>query len=186
MSKHIDYEINRELGECYLFMGELDKAASYYIKAADCGTGSADPFLGLAAIAIQKGDIAEARGRYQAALDISPCDKALTGLALVELEQEELEQAFTHLGQALDINPCNLITLNSMLQLAHRLERMPEMLPRLRTAVSEGDHNALRFTLAGCLSALGYKDEAREHLEILLDRDPDNAEAQELYAQLAA
>ena len=26
MSSHLDYEINKELGECYLFMGELDKA----------------------------------------------------------------------------------------------------------------------------------------------------------------
>ena len=34
MSNHLDYEINKELGECYLFMGELDKAEDYYTKAA--------------------------------------------------------------------------------------------------------------------------------------------------------
>ena len=27
MSSHLDYEINKELGECYLFMGDLDKAS---------------------------------------------------------------------------------------------------------------------------------------------------------------
>lgn len=26
MSSHLDYEINKELGECYLFMGDLEKA----------------------------------------------------------------------------------------------------------------------------------------------------------------
>ena len=33
MDNHLDYEINKELGECYLFMGDLDKAEEYYRKA---------------------------------------------------------------------------------------------------------------------------------------------------------
>ena len=48
MSNHLDYEINKELGECYLFMGELDKAEDYYVKAADSTSSQAEPYLGLA------------------------------------------------------------------------------------------------------------------------------------------
>lgn len=55
MSSHLDYEINKELGECYLFMGELDKAENYYHKAAGSNGVHADPYLGLATIAVQRG-----------------------------------------------------------------------------------------------------------------------------------
>ena len=42
MSNQLDYEINKELGECYLFMGDFDKAEEYYRKAA----GSNANFVG--------------------------------------------------------------------------------------------------------------------------------------------
>ena len=48
MSNQLDYEINKELGECYLFMGDFDKAEEYYRKAAGSNSQSAAPFLGLA------------------------------------------------------------------------------------------------------------------------------------------
>ena len=55
MSQHLDYEINKELGECYLFMGDLDKAENYYRKAANSAGEYADSYLGLATIAVQRG-----------------------------------------------------------------------------------------------------------------------------------
>ena len=47
MSDLLDYEINKELGECYLFMGEYEKAAEYYEKAAASGSEFAAPQMGL-------------------------------------------------------------------------------------------------------------------------------------------
>ena len=35
MSNHLDYEINKELGECYLFMGDLEKAEEYLSQAVE-------------------------------------------------------------------------------------------------------------------------------------------------------
>lgn len=52
MSGHMDYEINKELGECYLFMGELDKAEEYYKKAVGSNGIHPDPYLGLATVAV--------------------------------------------------------------------------------------------------------------------------------------
>ena len=60
MSSHLDYEINKELGECYLFMGDLDKAEDYYQKAAGNNGVHPDPYLGLATIAVQRGDLEQA------------------------------------------------------------------------------------------------------------------------------
>lgn len=186
MSKHIDYEINRELGECYLFMGEYDKAADYYRKAVDCETGHADPYMGLAAIAIQKGDLDGARANYQAAVELNPTDKAYAGLGLVEMEQHAYNEAFEHFGKALEVNISNMIAMNAMLQLAYQLGRVEEMLPHFNAALSNEDNDTIRFTLAGCLSYLGRNDEARGQLEILLGKDPSNSNAQELYAHIAA
>lgn len=186
MSKHIDYEINRELGECYLFMGEFDKAAEYYRKAVDCGTGRTEPMLGLAAIAIQKGDLEGARRNYQSAVELAASDKAYAGLGLVEMEKGEDDSAFAHFDEALKLAPGNMIAMNAMLQLAYRLDKVQEVLPRLDAALEEEDNDTVRFTLAGCLSYLGRNDEARTHLEILLGKDPANSNAQELYAHIAA
>lgn len=186
MSKHIDYEINRELGECYLFMGEFDKAAEYYQKAVNCGTGRAEPHLGLAAIAIQKGDLASAKSSYQAAIELAANDKAYAGLGLVEMENGEHSAAFAHFAEALKLAPGNMIALNAMLQLGYKLNRVDEILPHLEAALSEEDTDSVRFTLAGCLSYLGRNNDAKGHLEILLGKNPANTNAQELYAHIAA
>lgn len=186
MSKHIDYEINRELGECYLFMGEFDKAAQYYQKAIDCGTGRSEPYMGLAAINIQNGDLEGARVNYQAAVEIAPSDKAHAGLGLVAMETGADEAAFGHFNEALRLSPGNMIAMNAMLQLGYKLHRVEEVLPHLEASLEEEDNDTVRFTLAGCLSFLGRNGEARTHLEILLGKDPANSNAQELYAHIAA
>lgn len=186
MSKHIDYEINRELGECYLFMGEFDKAADYYEKAIACNTGKTEPHIGLAAIAIQKGDLEKGRGYYLAAVELAPSDKAYTGLGLVEMERGDDADAFTHFGEALKLAPGNMIATNGMLQLGYKLGRLEEVLPHLEASLGLEDNDTVRFTLAGCLSYMGRNGEAREHLEILLGKNPANANAQELYAHIAA
>ncbi len=186
MSKHIDYEINRELGECYLFMGEYDKAADYYKKAVDCETGNAAPYLGLATIAVQKGKLDDAIVNYKMAVDIDPSDKAYAGLGLVEMERNAHNEAFAHFGESLRLNAMNMIAMNSMLQLAYQLGRVEEMLPRFEAALAEEDNDTIRFTMAGCLSYLGRNGEARGQLEILLGKNPANANAQELYAHIAA
>ena len=70
MSSHLDYEINKELGECYLFMGDLDKAEEYYRKAMASNGVHADPYLGLATVAIQRGNIDDALNRARAILGL--------------------------------------------------------------------------------------------------------------------
>ena len=70
MSDLLDYEINKELGECYLFMGEYEKATEYYEKAAESGSEFAAPQMGLATIAVQVGDYDKATVHYQKRLNL--------------------------------------------------------------------------------------------------------------------
>ena len=82
MSNQLDYEINKELGECYLFMGDFDKAEEYYRKAASSNTQSAAPYMGLATVAVQRSELDKALVLYQKAAAVEETDKALCGIGL--------------------------------------------------------------------------------------------------------
>ncbi|MDR2075391.1 MAG: tetratricopeptide repeat protein [Desulfovibrio sp.] len=182
----IDYEINKELGECYLFMGELEKARGYYQKAAAADGSAIDPFMGLAAIAVSEGDLNAALTLYRKAHAVAPGVKSLTGMAMVEAELGRTDDAFSHYAEVLALEPGNMLVINNFLQLAHARNRLAEMVPFLEGALETGDTEAVRYALAGCLTVLGREDEARAQLELLLQTNPANSEAQQLYAQFAA
>jgi tetratricopeptide (TPR) repeat protein len=186
MSMQIDYEINKELGECYLFMSEFDKAAEYYRKAVAAAPEIADPYMGLATIAVQRSDLDEALALYAKAASLAPSDKALAGLALVEMEKGRHDDACTHFMAALDVNPGNIFAINGLVQEGYYLDRLEDVVPYLESALGIEDTESLRYALAGCLTALGRNSDARRQLETLLGMNPEHQSAQELYARLAA
>ena len=182
---NLDYEINKELGECYLFMGELEKAEEYYKKAASSNGVHPDPYLGLATIAIQKGNIEDALALYRKAESIEPNDKSLGGIGLVLMEQGKHEEALNFFIRALEHNPQNMLLLNTSVQEAHYLNRLTDILPSLQAALSlNPELHAVRFALAGCLMHLGREAEAATHLETILSFEPSHEEAKELYEAL--
>ena len=182
----VDYEINKELGECYLFMGEYDKAQEYYTKAVASHSGMVDPYMGLAAIAVQKGEMENALALYTKANQVGTGEKPLTGMGMIEVELGKHEEAFGHFRTALGYNPGNMMVVNSLLQLAYLLNRLDEAVPHLEAALGPGDTEAVRYALAACLATLGRDEEAKKHLELLLGENPSNDSARQLYAQFAA
>lgn len=187
MSNHLDYEINKELGECYLFMGDLDKAEEYYRKAINGDGAYAAPYLGLATIAVQRGKLDDAFVLYSKAASIELTDKALCGMGLVRMEQESHSEAFDQFARALDINADNIVALNCLVRMGYQLGCLDRVLPYLKEALTvSNERAAIRVTLAGCLISLGRQDEAREHLEAVLGADPANANARELFDTMAA
>ncbi len=181
---HLDYEINKELGECYLFMGELDKAEDYYKKAASSNGIHPDPYLGLATIAVQRGDLENALVLYTKAHGIDANDKTFAGMGLVKMEQGAKEDAFGLFLEALARNPENMVALLSIIRLGHELERLPQILAPLESYLSiNPGKSEVRYSLAGCLVCLDRKDEAQAQLEQIIAADPDFAPAQELLAQ---
>ena len=185
MENHLDYEINKELGECYLFMGDLDKAEDYYRKAASSNGVHPDPYLGLATIAIQRGALDDAYAMYAKAASIQPSDKALAGMAMVLMENGRHEEAYGYFQKALDGNPQNIVALHGFLQEGFQLDRLDEVVARMRVCLElQPDQQAVRFALAGCLATQGCVAEARKELETLLSINPAHAEALELYEEL--
>ncbi len=184
MSNHLDYEINKELGECYLFMGELDKAEEYYKKAASSNGVHPDPYLGLATIAVQRGRLDEALVLYKKADAIESNDKALAGMGLIHMDQGNHEEALKFFVRALESNPDNMIAMSGMIQEGYALDRVEDVVPVLLSSLEhDAAKDAVRFSVAGCLIWLGRNTEAMEHLELLLEKDPDNEGARQLYAK---
>ena len=185
MSGQIDYEINKELGECYLFMGEVDKAEEYYIKASGSSGEHPDPYLGLATIAVHRGEMDKAMSLYKKAYQIKSEDKSLTGMGMLSMEAGNLAEGFGYLSEALEHNPENLVALFNLVQAAYALNRLEEVVPRLHNCLAlNPEQNDIRFSLAGCLVALARKPEAMQQLERILEADAGHVAAQELYAML--
>ncbi len=186
MSTHIDYEINKELGECYLFMGDFAKAETYYQKAVAAAPDQAEAYLGLATVAVQKNDLDTASANYAKAAALKAFDKPLAGLGLIAMERGHHEEAFAYFKQALDTNAVSMVAINGLVQEGYFLDRLDEIIPYLQAAIALDDAEPIRYTLAGCLTALGRDEEARQELETLLGANPDNTSARELYARIAA
>jgi len=181
MSGHLDYEINKELGECYLFMGELDKAEEYYRKAVGSNGIHPDPYLGLATVAVQRGDLDDAILMYEKAHKIEPSDKSLSGIALIRMENGEKEEAFSMFVDALGMNPENMVALFSLIRLAHELGRVAEIVPYLENYLEiDASKHEVRYSLAGCYVVLEQKDAAREQLEKILEMNPEFEAASEM------
>lgn len=182
---NLDYEINKELGECYLFMGELEKAEAYYKKASGSNDVHPDPYLGLATIAIQRGEIDDALTLYKKANAIEPTDKSLGGIGLVLMEKGEKDDALNFFIKALEYNPQNMLLINAALQEAHGLNRLADMVPCLEAALDlNPELHAVRFALTGCFVHLGRESDGIAHLESILSFEPGHAEARELYDTL--
>ncbi|MFW5489341.1 MAG: tetratricopeptide repeat protein [Desulfovibrio sp.] len=181
----LDYEINKELGECYLFMGDLEKAEDYYSKAAGCMGTEPDPYMGLATIAVQQGDLNKAYTLYSKAASIKADDKALAGMALVEMETGREPQAFDHFVEALQSNPANMVALYGLIQLGHTQSRLEEVIVHMENFLRlEPEKTEIRYSLAGCLISVGQNERAADELRALLEKDPENVSARELYDQL--
>ncbi len=186
MKNYLDYEINKELGECYLFMADYEKAREYYEKARQFDDEQSAPYMGLATIAVQHGEIQLAHDYYEAAVMREESDKTLTGLGLVCMSMDKHDEAFDLLKRAMKFNASNAVALGCLVQEAYYLNRVEEIIEPLEECYNFTRDDNIRITLAGCLISIGKNDEAKQYLEEILEVMPDNTSAKDLYAHIAA
>ncbi|WP_300735326.1 tetratricopeptide repeat protein [uncultured Desulfovibrio sp.] len=187
MENQLDYEINKELGECYLFMGNYDEAEKYYRKALTENPQISAPFMGLATIAVQRGELDNALVLYKKAASVEPDSKAYCGMGLVLMEQGKAQEAFDAFAKSLDMASDGIVALNGMVRTAYAADCVERAVPYLQAAIeADMQAEAMRVTLAGCFISLDRKDEARELLEKVLADNPANESARALLQTLSA
>jgi thioredoxin-like negative regulator of GroEL len=78
-----------------------------------------------------------------------------------------------------------MVAIYGMLQIGHQIERLGDVVPRLEDYLKiDPMKHEIRYSLAGSLYCLDRKDEARAHLERILEQEPDNESARELLDQI--
>lgn len=178
----LDYEINKELGECYLFMGDFDKSEGYYKKANNAMETQPEPYMGLATIAIQRGEFDIAMDLYNKAFEMGLEDKALTGMGLIKMELGADDEAFSYFENAARSNPGNAVALNCLVREGYKLNRLETVISVLQDCVNTfPDREELRISLAGCLISLGRNKEAIKEIEAVLQYNPSSLVAREFF-----
>ena len=135
MENQLDYEINKELGECYLFMGNYDEAEKYYRKALNENPQISAPFMGLATIAVQRGELDNALVLYKKAASVEPDSKAYCGMGLVLMEQGKAQEAFDAFAKSLDMAKDGIVALNGMVRTAYAAGCVEKAIPYLQAAI---------------------------------------------------
>ena len=92
MENQLDYDVNKELGECYLLMQDYGKAEEYYRKAVTSNPQLSAPYMGLATVAVQRGELDNALVLYRKAASVEPDSKAYCGIGLVLMEQGKAQR----------------------------------------------------------------------------------------------
>lgn len=187
MENQLDYDVNKELGECYLLMHDYGKAEEYYRKALTGNPQLSAPYMGLATIAVQRGELDNALVLYRKAASVEPDSKAYCGIGLVLMEQGKAQEAFDAFAQSLDMAKDGIVALNGMVRTAYAVGCVDKVVPYLEAAIEAGvQPEALRITLAGCFIQIGRKDEARTLLQTVLAANPGNESARSLLDSLSA
>jgi tetratricopeptide (TPR) repeat protein len=132
--------------------------------------------LGLAYL--RQNRMEEARAAFERALEIHPRSAAAhANLGLMHLMRNDPGRAVEELRQALEANPRHLDAHRHLSGAYLRLSRFAEAEQAARQGLAIRDDPDIRSALAAALSRQGRSEEAERELSLILDRDPQHADA---------
>jgi tetratricopeptide (TPR) repeat protein len=139
---------------------------------------------GLARLYTASGDFSRAAAAYQKALEAAPKDAGLWyDLGVCWSRAREYDRAAEALARAAEIDPENKACADTQGVVLARLGRYDESLRCFARAHNEADAH-YRFGLT--LRKLGLADEARRHLEVAVEKDPNLQTARAVLAELSS
>ncbi|XP_070537320.1 BBSome complex member BBS4-like [Ptychodera flava] len=105
---HRDWEINHNMGICYMYIKVYDKAKECLKHAIQCNRHDLS-FVMLGKIFLMEGDMDMAIDVYKRAVEFNPENpELLSTLGLLYLQVGQTQKAFEHLGNALTYDPANV------------------------------------------------------------------------------
>jgi len=184
--EELQFDIYQQLGECYTFTGDIDKALEHFHTARKLMPTSEQPLIGIGTSLIQQKKFLEAEQCFHEALALQPhSDRALAGLALVSQEAGRITESLSLYRQAMDENPTNLTALMGVIQTAYALERFDTAITYLRAYLEHYPANTkILYCLAGTYFKQQQYEKCREVLDQLFIFNPDHPEARELLTML--
>ncbi|MBN1477664.1 sigma 54-interacting transcriptional regulator [Candidatus Sumerlaeota bacterium] len=194
-------EFRKDMGHAHLHLGQIEDAQRLYRSAWDDGARVVDLAFNLALLDLDQGQAAEASGMLRSVVEqdftIRPGRFYLgllfpsTSLFMAECclylgissrERGRIPRAIEHLQRAVELNP-RLHSAHQLLAECHlaekRWDRAIERCRELLDLLPTGEELAtVRITMATALFESGQVQEAVRELQQVLDRDPDNEDAQ--------
>ncbi|HIJ67142.1 MAG TPA: tetratricopeptide repeat protein [Planctomycetes bacterium] len=176
------YDVLRELGDCYVSVGEYDKARECYDEAVGLAPDEAAPYIGFGVIAMQTGELADAETAFKVARRLDPkCSKAYCGLAMICQNRSDAAGAFDLYLKSLETDSDNLTALLGLFQLSCAMGSFSKVIYYLEIYL---DAHPGDITVMFCLATLHLKDKqphkARELLLNILALDANNKDASDL------
>ncbi len=180
------FDALKNLGNCFVKIGDLDSAEEAYHKAFHLNSESDVILVNYGTLEIQRDRYNQAQSRFKQALEVNiDNDKAWVGLALVHRQMADAELAWGNLCRALDLNPTNKTSITLLIQWAVddcKTDRLFYFLERY--LAERNDDDEIR-----CVAAQFYIDqvlleEAYCHIQYLLEHDPLSQIACQLLKQV--
>ncbi len=113
------YDVVKELGDCYVSVGNFREAQSYYEKATTLAPDEAGPYIGIGVIALQEGNTADAEVAFKVAKRLDPqSSKAYCGLAMIRQNKEQWSESFELYLKCLELDSDNLTALLGLFQMS--------------------------------------------------------------------
>jgi len=176
------YDVLRELGDCFVSVGQIQQAKDCYEKAARLGPDEGGPYVGLGVIALQEGRVEDARIAFRVALRLEgEGSKACAGLAMIAQQQGRWDEAFDLYLKSLDFDGDNLTALLGLFQVSCQRRSFEKVIYYLDVYLNlhPGDTSVM-FCLATLHLKQGEAQKACEILKDILVLDPGNADAANL------
>lgn len=180
------YEVLRELGDCYTSLGRYSQAQDCYEKAATLGPDEPGPYIGLGVAALQTDKLDDAEVAFRVAYRLDPRSaKACAGLAMVAQQRGALSRAFDFYMKSLELDTDNILALLGLFQVSCAMGSFAKVIYYLEVYLSmHSDDGAVMFALAALYLKDGRPEPAKALLVQLLALDPAHRDAANLLAEV--
>lgn len=179
------FDVN-ELGDCYVSVGQFDRAQECYDRAAVMDPDRAEPYVGIGMIALQQGRLAESINAFKVAKRLDEnCGKAFCGLGIAYQQAGRFSDAFDYFLKCLKLDTDNLTALLGLFQTSCQMGSFSKVIHYLEVYLDmHSDDTSVMF----CLATLYMKDsslfQSKKILVDILKIEPENNDSANLLEEV--
>lgn len=180
------FEIHKCLGNCYMYMNQLNNAEAHYRKAYEIHALSDGLHVNIGSLALKKGDTATALLHFKEAIRINAKSaSAYTGVGLAHLGQGNKQQAHDAFASALRVDIHEATALYNLVKTAYELKQFSVVSEILNEYIINNPVNSnILYSYAGILFHQGKYSEAADECDKLLSFNSNHEGAKKIKAMI--